>query len=117
MFGADFYPTREDIIDIMLNGFDVTGKVVLEPSAGKGNIVDFLKSAGAAQVIACENNIELKKILQSKCKVIAEDFLSVTSDMISHIDFIVMNPPFSKGTEHLLHAFDIAPKGCKIISL
>jgi hypothetical protein len=28
-----------------------------------------------------------------------------------------MNPPFSKGAEHILHAYNIAPAGCKIIAL
>ena len=45
------------------------------------------------------------------------DFLSLTSDKISHIDFIIMNPPFSADEKHILHAYEIAPKGCKIIAL
>jgi hypothetical protein len=28
-----------------------------------------------------------------------------------------MNPPFSKAVDHILHAYAIAPKGCKIIAL
>jgi hypothetical protein len=28
-----------------------------------------------------------------------------------------MNPPFSRATEHILHAFNIAPAGCRIVSL
>jgi tRNA1(Val) A37 N6-methylase TrmN6 len=93
MFSADFFPTPQNVIEQILTGEDLTGKTVLEPSAGKGNIVDFCAGSGAS-VIACENNTDLKKILQTKCKVIAEDFLTVTSDQVSHIDFIVMNPPF-----------------------
>ena len=33
------------------------------------------------------------------------------------MDYIVMNPPFSEGAKHILHAFDIAPAGCTIVSL
>jgi methylase of polypeptide subunit release factors len=117
MFNADFYPTPENVILQMLEGYDLTNKIILEPSAGKGNIVDFLKNNGAAEVIACENNEDLKKILATKCKVIADDFLTVQSHQISHIDFIIMNPPFSADEKHILHAWDIAPAGATIISL
>ncbi len=116
MFTADFFPTPANIIEQMLNGFDLTGKTVLEPSAGKGNIVDFCIGSGAS-VIACEKNEDLQKILQTKCRVIADDFLTVTSEQVSHVDFIVMNPPFSADEKHILHAYEIAPAGCQIIAL
>lgn len=116
MFNKDFYPTPDDVIRIMVDDLDLNGKIILEPSAGKGNIVDYCLGAGAS-VIACEINNDLKKILQSKCQVIADDFLKVTSDMISHVDLIVMNPPFSADERHILHAWNIAPAGCKIRSV
>lgn len=116
MFNKDFYPTPPNVIKTMTEGENLVGKTILEPSAGKGNIVDFLTEAGA-NVISCENNQDLKKILQTKCRVIADDFLTITSDMVSHIDYIIMNPPFSAEEAHILHAFNIAPPACKIISL
>lgn len=116
MFNPNFYPTPLNVIELMTEGINLEGKVILEPSAGKGDIVDFCAGAGAS-LIACEINKDLQKILQTKCKVLAEDFLTVTSDQISHIDLILMNPPFSAGVEHILHAYSIAPKGCKIIAL
>lgn len=112
----DFYPTPDNVIDLMLKGEDLTNKVVLEPSAGKGNIVDFLTLQGA-EVIACEQSEDLRKILQTKCKIVANDFLTLESHSISHIDAIAMNPPFSNADEHILHAYNIAPQGCKIIAL
>lgn len=116
MFGPDFYPTPEDVIIKMLQGYDVSGKTILEPSAGKGNIVDYLKREGA-EVIACENNTDLLKILTGKCKILRGDFLKVTKEEISHINAIVMNPPFSTDKKHILHAWEIAPDGCTIIAL
>jgi hypothetical protein len=116
MFNIEFFPTPLSIIERMTEGENIEGKTILEPSAGKGDIVDFLLNAGA-DVLACENNKDLQKIIQTKCKLLAEDFLTVTSDQISHIDFIIMNPPFSSGVEHILHAYSIAPNGCKIIAL
>lgn len=101
----------------MMMGENIAGKVVLEPSAGSGNIVDYMKENGAAEVIACESDPHCQKLLSNKCRLLAEDFLTVTSEQVSHVDMIVMNPPFSKGAEHILHAFEIAPPGCVVIAL
>lgn len=117
LFNRDFYPTPHEVIEQMLSLSDIRGKIILEPSAGSGNIVDFLQKNGAKKVIACEINTKLQAIIAGKCELIASDFLTVTPDMISHIDMIVMNPPFSVEEAHILHAWDIAPEGCEIISL
>lgn len=113
----DFYPTPANVIDTMMQDETVTGKTILEPSAGKGDIVDWMLAHGAKEVLACENNPTLRSIVAQKCPVLADDFLSVTSEQVSHVDMIVMNPPFSKDMEHIMHAFDIAPAGCTIIAL
>lgn len=113
----DFYPTPNAVIEQMMMGEDYIGKTILEPSAGKGNIVDWMKENNAGEVIACENDPNIRRLLNGKCKIIADDFLTVTADMISHVDYIVMNPPFSQGAKHILHAWEIAPPGCVIIAL
>lgn len=113
----DFYPTPDAVIAQMMMGEDIIGKTILEPSAGKGNIVDWLKRNGAKEVIACENDPNIRRLLDGKCDIIATDFLTVTPDMVSHIDHIVMNPPFSHGAEHILHAYEVAPPGCTITAL
>lgn len=116
MFNTDFYPTPAHVIEQMLSSESLEGKSVLEPSAGKGDIVDYLLQSGA-NVIACEKEKELVKILAHKCRVINYDFLQVSSEDISHVNYIVMNPPFSADENHILHAYEIAPAGCKIIAL
>lgn len=116
MFNSQFYPTPPEVIELMIGAYDLRDTVILEPSAGAGNLVDALQNAGA-QVIACENDPRLKKIAESKCKLIAEDFLTVTRDQVSHIDYIVMNPPFSADEKHIIHAYEIAPANCQIIAL
>jgi predicted RNA methylase len=116
-YNPDFYPTPKEVIAQMMMGEDIVGKTILEPSAGSGNIVDWLKENGAKEVIACENDPTLLRILRGKCDILAEDFLTVTSEQVSHCDYIVMNPPFSHGAEHILHAFDIAPAGCTVVAL
>ena len=100
----------------MLAPYELTGKTVLEPSSGKGDIIDEMVELGA-NVICCELNDDLAIISGSKAKLIARDFLTVTTDMISHIDIIVMNPPFSADEHHILHAWNVAPDGCQIVAL
>lgn len=116
MFNKDFFPTPRPVIEYILSGYTLEGKTILEPSAGKGDIVDYCIGAGA-NVIACEKHPDLLTIVAAKCPVIAGDFLTVTSEQVSHIDMIVMNPPFSSDEKHILHAWEIAPAGCKIVAL
>lgn len=120
----DFYPTPKALINEMLAEVDVTAKVVLEPSAGKGDIVDSLIAAGAAQVLACEKDPNLKWTLQMvghagdlRFRFLKDDFLEVTREEVAHIEAIVMNPPFSDAARHILHAWDIAPDGCTVVAL
>ena len=113
----DLYPTPLDVIETMCFGLDLRGKTVLESSAGFGDIVDFCAGSGAS-VLACEIVPELRDLLSQKdCRIIGEDFLNVQSDEISHIDFIIMNPPFSADEKHITHAWEIAPEGCEIVAL
>lgn len=117
IFNSELYPTTKEVIDRMMMGENVAGKIVLEPSAGTGNIVEWLQEAGAKEVLACEINSTLQKIVSRKCRLICDDFLKLTPEEISHIDMIVMNPPFSCASRHILHAYEIAPAGCQIIAL
>ena len=123
----NFFPTPSDLIEKMLEDFKnkPLPKNILEPSAGKGDIVDFIN-----QKIANENldqnfkpNIycyelvpELQQILKQKnCKLLGEDFLNHKSGI--DFDLIVMNPPFDRGVNHILHAWDILKNGGQIVAL
>lgn len=117
MFNKDFFPTPRQVIDQMLVGVDVHNKICLEPSAGKGDIVDALFEYGASRVITCELNAQLQKTLNSRSEFLTSDFLTVQASEISHVNLIVMNPPFSADEKHILHAFDIMPNGCELIAL
>ncbi len=116
MFSRDFYPTPSKVIEQMCADLDLVGKTVLEPSAGSGNIVSWLQEAGA-NVLACEIHPDLAKIVAAKCQFLKDDFLSVQESDVSHVDFIIMNPPFSADEKHILHAWNVAPPGCEVISL
>lgn len=116
IFNRDFYPTPDDVIEQMIGTDDIAGKVVLEPSFGSGNIVRYLNDHGAKEVLGCELNEKLRGSV-SGVRILESDFLNLQSEQVSHIDMIVMNPPFSQQERHILHAYEIAPGGCEIISL
>jgi hypothetical protein len=115
MFGEQFYPTPKQVIRLMLapyvnnfGSYSLSDKYILEPSAGKGDIADFLVEQRTRLSIDCiEIDPNLQHVLRGKGhSVVGEDFLRFTPNV--QYDMILMNPPFSNGDEHLLHAWDIA---------
>ena len=119
MFNPDFYPTPPEVAATMLDPLDLRGRIVVEPSAGSGNLVQAALARGAEEVLCCEPEPKLRAILAAitGSRLISNDWLAVTADQISHIDAIVMNPPFSADERHILHAWAIAPPGCEIVAL
>lgn len=113
MFNKEFYPTPKEVIRQMLKGVDLKGKCILEPSAGKGDILDYITNdynGKDANVYAIEQEPDLKAILhEKKYRVIGDDFLSYSGSY--YFDLIVMNPPFSNGVDHLLKAWEILQDG------
>ena len=119
LFGTDFYPTPPEVAALMLDPLDLRGKVVLEPSAGSGNLVRECLARGAAEVLWCEPEHQLQPIVAAiaQAHFLRASFLDVQAADVSHIDLIVMNPPFSADEAHILHAWEIAPPGCEIVAL
>ena len=119
MFNPDFYPTPPEVAATMLDPLDLRGRVVVEPSAGSGNLVQACRERGAAEVLAVEPEPRLRGLLAStgQCQLIGNDWMAVTADQIAHADVICMNPPFSADEHHILHAWEIAPPGCEIVAL
>lgn len=119
IFNPDFYPTPPEVAALMLDPLDLRGKTVLEPSAGSGNLVRECLARGAAEVLWCEKEPQLRDMLGQRPGgyYLGHDFLQVEAHQVSHIDRIVMNPPFSADEAHILHAWEIAPPGCEIVAL
>lgn len=119
MFNPDFFPTPSEVTATMLDPVDLRGKVILEPSAGSGNLVKECLDRGASEVLTVESEPQLRAILASiqGSRLIGNDFLKIEAEAVSHIDYIVMNPPFSADEKHIAHAWEIAPPGCEIIAL
>lgn len=107
MINKDFYPTPITLIKKMIKDIDFNNKYILEPSAGKGDICDYIKSINERAKIDCiEIEEELRMILNSKkYNVIHDDFLTFNTS--KRFDFIIANFPFSNGDEHLLKSIEL----------
>lgn len=128
---SDFYPTPSALAGRMFSKVKWGNiRAVLEPSAGKGDLVDCLATIGEQwrhrryfgisevkkKTDVIERDANLRLILKGKgYRLIAEDFLTFTTD--KRYDLIVMNPPFSNGDEHLLRAIDLMQHGGQIVCL
>jgi hypothetical protein len=119
MFNPDFYPTPPDVAATMLDPLDLRGRVVVEPSAGSGNLVRACLERGAEEVLMVEPEPKLRAILAAipGGRLIGNDWLQVQAEQIAHVHVIAINPPFSADERHILHAWAIAPAGCEIVSL
>jgi len=113
----DFYPTPDHVIKWMAEDLDLKNKTILDPSAGSGNILDYC-AKHTDDLIAIEIEEAMCSILRDKgYRTFNRDFLTVSSNAFAALDIIIMNPPFSRDVDHILHAWEIAPDGCKVVAL
>lgn len=122
--GAEgFYPTPPELVDLMLEGLkwdEIT--TVLEPSAGKGDIIERMKRifdsrrSRQSDIDCIEVNPVLRAVLKDKgYRVVYDDFLSYSTQ--KQYDLIVMNPPYSEADRHLLRALQMQRDGGRIVCL
>lgn len=119
MLDPNFYPTPKLLIAKMWAKVQNKDKIqaVLEPSAGKGDIIEFLQDSTDGygyrrcnKISAIEQDDELFATLLGKdINVIDRDFLTYSGGDI--FDLIIMNPPFDNGDKHLMKAIDILYAG------
>lgn len=114
---ADFYPTPHSLIRKMTSKIDwKMVNSVLEPSGGKGDLLEAIKTQFDytknyrrnknydIDTIEIDNN--LQAILKDKgFRLVHNDFL--TYNTYKHYDLIIANFPFSVGDKHLLKAIDM----------
>lgn len=105
----DFYPTPRKLIEKMLSGIDFSMiSTVLEPSAGKGDICDYLKDR-RVEIDCIEIEPDLQAALIGKGhRLVFGDFLKFETN--KRYDLILANFPFSDGDKHLQHAIEILEK-------
>lgn len=116
MLNKNFYPTPQSLIQKMCDGIDWNQiKTILEPSAGKADILDYIKKLCSSYPYYNKNidfdcieiEEDLQHILEAKeYKVIFNDFLKFHT--YKKYDLIIMNPPFDNGEKHLLKALELS---------
>lgn len=139
----DYYPTPPALAAELLAGLKIDGHSIeyaggpiLEPSAGSGDLARAIeKAAGirynsdgtrddyystgnkyrldALQLDCIEKSADLRAVLKENgFRVVHDDFLTFTPR--AHYKAIIMNPPFSEGARHLLHALHIMERGGEV---
>jgi hypothetical protein len=114
-----FFPTPRPAIDEMLNRADIQdGHDVLEPSAGKGDIMDGIRDRHpGANTLGIEIDSTLRDIVKKKQHTVADD-----TDFLQHkgeYDRILMNPPFEKmaDVDHVRHAYTLLKPGGRMVAI
>lgn len=107
-----FFPTPESLAREIVEIADIRqGESTLEPSAGQGNIAQFMPSPDCIEL-----DPKNRAILEKRgFRVVGEDFLKFTSS--ASYDVIVMNPPFCKRQDalHILKAISMANR--KVVAI
>lgn len=122
----DFYPTPDNLIRRMLEKLNFENfhktKYILEPSCGKGNIIDYYKEYyknKSSRYMAYDKKvedyitfdaIEINENLINTCRgkginIIAKDFLTFEPNRF--YDLIIANFPFSNSVDHALKSIQI----------
>lgn len=113
-----FFPTPKSIIRQMIEEAGIEDHHrVLEPSAGKGDILDSLRDAHPNAVRhAIELNRSLQDVLDAKGHEVQ------FADFMQHqgrYDRVLMNPPFEKGQDidHVQHAYSLLEPGGRVVAI
>lgn len=116
--GVDFFPTPKPLAAKMAELASIEpGMIVLEPSAGSGNLADAARDAGG-QVDTVEVSDILRNVLRAKGHAIAaHDF--DTFEPGKQYDAVIMNPPFSNRQDaaHIMRAYDLLKPGGKLVAI
>ena len=120
----EFFPTPVDVVELMMGKANIMdGMMVLEPSAGQGDIAKAAHAAATNVVVDMyelmpANNAALHA-LNLRLSGIGEpcDFMTVEPKPV--YDRVVMNPPFSKQADikHVLHALRFLKPGGLLVSV
>lgn len=137
----DFYPTPRDIIEkyvvpklASVKAGTTRRPLILEPSAGKGDIADAVRDAEPIFIVeTVEINSIRREILHHKgYAVIGDDFMKLgvdskdskgnvklSAEFQNRYDAIVMNPPFAQGVgmQHIRRAVEMLKPGGTLVAI
>lgn len=123
-FNEEFYPTPKSLLNKIFDGVDWKQvDTILEPSAGNGDIIEFIQNSEEAhryhhnfEIDCIEKDPNLQAVLKQKgFRLVHDDFF--TFHTWKQYDLIVMNPPFSCGDKHLLNALKLQEDGGNVICI
>ncbi|MGL5904692.1 MAG: hypothetical protein ACRCZO_18555, partial [Cetobacterium sp.] len=66
MFDKNFYPTPYEVAQKIVEGLTTVGKTILEPSAGKGDLLEAIRDKWNTTIYCIEKNSELREVLKGK---------------------------------------------------
>lgn len=102
----DYFPTPEEVVQAMFNmEICLYDGIFLEPSAGRGGIVDWIETQGAPgfnhtwHVIEPEPTNRAVLEADSRVELIAADFDAWTPGAV--YDVVYANPPFKRDIQHV----------------
>lgn len=118
MIDHQFYPTDQVLAARAFSKFSGSNIIrLLDPSAGRGDLLypAYRFLGGKSRIDCVEIDLENQAILRSKgFRVVGTDFLTFKSAAIySHV---MLNPPFSSGAAHVIHAWKIV-SGAEIVAI
>ena len=102
-----FFPTPIELARKMIKLAEITlDDICLEPSAGVGNIAQFMPNCDVIEL----HDENRKTLTEKGFSLVHDDFLTFVPE--KKYTAIVMNPPFSKGQdiEHVTKAIEIAER-------
>lgn len=119
-YGVDFFPTPAGIVEQVIDLADIEpGMLVLEPSAGRGDLALAAQAAGGTV-----HAVELSPTLAELCRdqgITCEtaDFIKWAGLHVQFFDRVIMNPPFSNGcaVEHVRAAYDLLVDGGRLVAI
>ncbi|QHS60838.1 DNA methyltransferase family protein [Chitinophaga agri] len=118
-----FFPTPRPLVERMITiGELQANHYILDPSAGKGDILDVVRdkfNGEGLSYYAVEINKDLTAILRDKGYGVKEsDFLQL-KPASPLFDRILMNPPFENGkdADHVIHALTFLKPGGRLVAI
>jgi len=105
-----FFPTPAAVVEQLIQNADLEeGMKILEPSAGQGNILEFLK----------EYDVTVGELYRGNKEILEKKGYPVLFDDFMDYEGIIMNPPFAKqeDIDHVNHAYKMLKKGGRLISI
>lgn len=105
---TQFFPTPKSVANRVVELAEISdGLSILEPSAGRGNLLDCLSSK--CQILAIEPIVENTLYLEEKGYNFVVSTFEDAYNNLPKFDRIIMNPPFSgqRDVKHFLMAYSL----------